>query len=276
MRFDAYLMVDFSGASKPRRGANSIWVSLHAWSSRGLVLESVSNPPTRAAAVREIAAVLSRRRPVLAGFDFPFGFPAGFGARLGLAAPFWRSIWDHLAAEVRDADDNRNNRFEVAARLNSALRFPAFWGWDVSKGAPPAGLTAKKPVTTAERPIPEFRLVDRRIRGPKSIFQLWGNGSVGSQALLGIPRLHELLTGGVDVAVWPFMLLPAHGSVFVEVYPSMLPVTPLPGEYKDEAQVKALGQHFAEADRDGTLAQLFEAAAGPGVAEEEGWIFGVG
>jgi len=114
-----------------------------------------------------------------------------------------------------------------------------------------------------------------RVRGPKSIFQLWGNGSVGSQALLGIPRLHALLIGGLDGEVWPFMPLPLHGTVFAEIYPSMLPVAPLPGECSDEAQVKALGQYFAEADRDGTLTRLFEAATGPSVADEEGWILGV-
>ncbi len=114
------------------------------------------NPPTRHAAKALIADWLVAARAngtsgSCSGFDFPFGYPAGFAARLGLAGPPWRAVWDEIAGLVSDDEDNRNNRFDVAEALNrrvSGGAFP-FWGCPAGAAQNPsraAGITA---VTTA-------------------------------------------------------------------------------------------------------------------------------
>lgn len=292
--FDAYLVVDWSGSRKPRRGPNSIWWTLLEWRAGKPIRTHLENSPTRSQATAEIrealVALSGLGRSVLVGFDFPYGFPSGTCAGLlGRRPPLpcWRALWDELADRVHDGEDNQNDRFEVAAALNLRLSGTTspFWGWDASRGAPPPGLGARKPLA---RPagLAELRVTDRRIRGPKSAFQLWGNGSVGSQALLGIPRVRTLLDDPAlspHSSVWPFTTgprLPPRGDgpriVYAEVYPSMVDVTPRKTECKDEAQVQALARYFATEDTEGRLATFLEAPAGqpPAVLEEEGWILG--
>ena len=47
--FDAYLMVDWSAASAPRTGKDSVWWCLCVWRSGRLVVETNKNSPTRQA-----------------------------------------------------------------------------------------------------------------------------------------------------------------------------------------------------------------------------------
>lgn len=79
MMFDAHVMVDWSAASVPRTGRDSIWVCWH-----GADGESLENPSTRHAAkallAGRLAAAAARGERVLVGFDFPFGYPTGFAA----------------------------------------------------------------------------------------------------------------------------------------------------------------------------------------------------
>ena len=126
--FDAYLMVDWSAAAVPTVGRDSIWYALRAGRS-----ERCDNLATRAAAQAALRALLLRLRGqgqrVLVGFDFPFGYPAGFVAALGLGGG-WRGLWRFLAEHIADGDDNANDRFAAAARINRERfggRFP-FWG----------------------------------------------------------------------------------------------------------------------------------------------------
>src|SRR5436305_9485987 len=128
--FDDYLMVDWSGASVPTLGRDSIWSCLIRAGGR----PRVANHATRHAAMAAIRAMMvdsiAGGRRLFAGFDFSFGYPAGLAARLGLRGKPWRAIWDLLAREIVDAPDNANNRFTVAASLNRRLggeAFP-FWG----------------------------------------------------------------------------------------------------------------------------------------------------
>lgn len=102
--FDAYLMVDWSGSSTPKSGADSIWYSLLARGNGGdLRLAALENPRTRDQATMEVRCILaefvSRERRVLVGFDFPYGYPAGLALRLGLDGERpWRAVWELLAA----------------------------------------------------------------------------------------------------------------------------------------------------------------------------------
>src|SRR5262245_51982563 len=119
--FDDYLMVDWSGASVPTVGRDSIWSCL----IRGNGRPRVVNHATRHAATAAIRAIMvdsvAGGRRLIAGFDFSFGYPVGLAARLGLKGKPWRAVWDLLAREIVDNPDNANNRFAVAAALNQRL-----------------------------------------------------------------------------------------------------------------------------------------------------------
>ena len=116
-------------------GRDSIWICAVDRGGRERLIE---NPSTRHAAKNLLGNLLSdaaaHGERVLLGFDFPFGYPAGFAHRLGLnGAPAWRAVWDEIAARLNDAQNNKNDRFTVAAEFNrrvSERAFP-FWGCPV-------------------------------------------------------------------------------------------------------------------------------------------------
>ena len=157
---------------------------------------------------------------MLAGFDFPFGYPRGLAEALtgradGLA------LWALLAAQVRDAPDNANNRFAVAAALNARLGGGPFWGR-------PSGMPLPDlPERRRAHAFPEGRLVEQRVRSAHSPWKLYTAGSVGGQMLTGLPALERLRRDPrlAGIAVWPFetgLTLPEAPIVLAEVYPSLL------------------------------------------------------
>ncbi len=292
--FDAYVMVDWSAAARPCQGPDSIWISLSERGTDGFAQQAPVNPPTRAAAIAWLADRLSdlaaRGRTSLLGFDFNFGFPGGFAAQLTEGRADWRTLWRHLAGLVTDHDDNGNDRFALAGRLNARLSGGAFPFWGCPATAAGPTLNPKKPAGFADGSLPEFRLTERRVPGVQSVWKLYTSGAVGSQTLLGIPRLlalreHPWLKD--HLRIWPFetglarLERPAPGGiVMAEVYPSLIDADPAP--VKDAGQVSALVRHFARLDETDRLAELFAGDPGLSKAErtivetEEGWILGVG
>ena len=163
-------------------------------------------------ALRDLVAEGQR---VLVGFDFPYGYPAGLAAALELAGPPWRAMWQYLVAGVRDdGETNASNRFEVAARINASLQHQVFWGRPFSQ--PFDELSARRDcvvyrLEAEQARLAEWREVEAILRGrghrPHSAWQLFGNGSVGSQTLTGIPvvcRLRNDRGVAAASAVWPF------------------------------------------------------------------------
>jgi precorrin-8X/cobalt-precorrin-8 methylmutase len=294
--FDSYLMVDWSGANTPRRGRDSIWFCLLERNGRRLTEAVLENPSTRYSAYLRLRDVLcdavTKRRAILVGFDFPFGFSRGLAQRMGLAGPPWRAVWDEIAGLLSDDEENRSNRFVVAAELNrriSGMAFP-FWGCPPKQAGLCLAATHHRQHGTGG--LAERRLVEGRVRGPQPGWKLLGAGSVGSQALTGIPivrRLRDDPALAAHAKVWPFEtgLRPvAEGDdrapvVLAEIYPSLVANQPREGEVKDSAQVRAIGRHFAELDERGALAETL--AGDPGltpeerdvVVTEEGWVLGV-
>lgn len=290
--FDRFVIVDWSARSVPCSGKDSVWVAV--MDACG-VLET-SNPSTRGAAEALIRDVLYRAvvggERVLVGFDFPYGYPDGFAGALGLVGPPWRATWDCIAGEIRDdRHTNRNDRFEVAARLNERLPAHVFWGRPATE--PLTGISARRDRVVyghgrAGSAPAEWRRVEAALRAdgrhPQPAWKLYGNGSVGGQALVGIPVLARLCDdpslSSVSM-VWPFEgdvpeLLVGRGAVVhAEVWPSMIPINLVPGRIKDEVQVASLAAAYRELDQTGTLAQAF-AAAPASATIEEGWILGVG
>ncbi|MEM6624502.1 MAG: precorrin-8X methylmutase [Pseudomonadota bacterium] len=281
--FDQYVMVDWSAASKPTLGKDSIWIGTHRDGET-----RVQNLSTRFQARARLHALaseaLGRGARLLMGFDFPFGYPAGVAKKVtGKAdAP---ALWRWLAGRMKDAPDNANNRFEVAGEINRL--YPGtgpFWGrpaaWDVAD----VPTTAK--ARTGVRHPPERRLADRTAKGAKTVWQLAYAGSVGSQALTGIPALMALRDDpelAPHTRIWPFetgLTTPSAPIVLAEIYPSLIPADPSEA-VKDAGQVRAVCDWLAGLDRDGALAPLFagppEASAADRrlIATEEAWILGL-
>jgi hypothetical protein len=294
--FNAYVIVDWSAASKPKTGADSVWIGVLKRDVRFRLAFESFNLATRAEAEKRLELILAdlkkRSERALVGFDFPLGFPRGFASALKLKGEPWRAAWDELGKRVVDKPTNVNNRFNVAAQLNRLLTGEAFPFW----GAPPKDvqttLTATKLRAHGPGDLPEFRHADVAAKGAASIWKTYYNGSVGGQAIMGIPVVRRLKDARGEAAkVWPFETgfkalteadLSGVGVVFAEVYPSMVKPQGAAGEVKDLMQVRTLAEHFARLDEANKLGELFGPAKGTAAdavldaEREEGWILGAG
>ena len=285
--FETIIMVDWSAANVPRVGRDSIWLC-----RREVEGETLVNPPTRQAAKTLLAdwltAAREKGRRVLLGFDFPFGYPAGFAARLGLSDPLWRAVWDEIASLIADGEDNRNNRFDVAEALNRRISGGGFPFWGCPAAPTRMHLHGKHHRRHDSDGLAERRLVDLYIPSAQPCWKLLGSGSVGGQALTGIPVARALRDDPrwrSEARVWPFetgLRDPNEAAiVLAEVYPSLWAVKPAPDETKDAAQVRAVARFLGDRDMAGELASLF--AGDPGLApaqrdqveREEAWTLGV-
>lgn len=293
--FDSYIAVDWSAAAVPRRGRDSIWIAAvrrdDAGRARRTLLE---NPATRADATDHLIALaragVKRGARTLIGFDFPFGYPAGTAAALGLAAAggAWRATWDRIDGLLRDGADNANNRFDVGATLNAEISGEAFpfWGCPAGKSGPMLRAKGRRPHAPGEPA--ERRLCESRVRTIQPVWKLAYTGSVGGQALTGIPRVRRIRDDAAlraTTRIWPFETGladdPAAAVILAELYPSLVDPVALPGRPKDAGQVVATATALAARDADGTLGDLL--AGDPGltaeeraaVVGEEAWILGV-
>lgn len=285
--FDRFVVVDWSARSAPARGAESIWIAVH--DATGV---RSCNPSTRAqaAAILDDLVDAAPADRLLIGVDFSLGYPAGTASALGLHGhPPWRATWDLLADLVVDDPNNRNNRFEIAAVLNERMSGGAEPFWGCPPVARSATLSSTKPGGGGT--LPEWRGVETRLRAqgwrPFSAWQLLGAGAVGSQSLLGIPRMAQLVGRlGDRATVWPFstgLAAPVGdpGAVVIaEVWPSMRRVASCPGRVRDQVQVETAVAWLATCARSGELAAMFspqiDADRVHSVVTEEGWVLGVG
>jgi len=293
--FDSYVMVDWSAArwpTKPKK--DTIWaVRLGPGADGKWGAGPPLHLPTRAKAATWIEETLGKDlaagRKVLIGFDFPLGYPKGFAARLGLPGPPWRAIWREYAELLPD-DENRNDRFVLAEKLNLRVSGGAFPFWGRPHESSYQALDQQRyDLHRHDRErLAERRLVEQRARTSQSTWKLLGIGSVGSQALTGIPRVERLKQRfGTALQVWPFetgLAAPAQGGppiTLVEIYPSLFRAAASLCEVKDAAQVRVAAQHFASLDWTGDLQALFAgdpaltAAERAAVIAEEGWVLGV-
>ena len=283
-RFDRIVAVDWSANSKPKTGADSIWIA--EWSHATQVLRS-ANISTRAAAVKLLAELAAGPGRCLIGVDFSLGFPTGTAAALGLEGVAWAGMWELLTNRIEDDDRNANNRFEVAAGLNGEMSAGPgpFWGCHPSKAT--NRLTSKK-VSCA--PLSEWRTVEAELRAagrrPFSAWQLLGVGAVGSQSLLGIPAMARLLealaASDRSTDVWPFtsgLLIPSADVVLVEVWPTLVDLPDRSHDVwntrvRDQVQVETLVSALATGDLGPWFAPDVPAGSRNAVVAEEGWILG--
>ena len=288
--FQAYVMVDWSAAAKPATGPDSIWVGVLKRNVRFQMAFEAHNPSTRAEAETLLNNVLDdlkrKSERALVGFDFPFAFPRGTAAALKLEGEPWRALMEWVARETKDKPNNANNRFQVGAKMNRLMTGEAFPFWGAPERDAQSTLSTKRPREHTSNDLPEFRLAEQTLKGPTPIWKLYYQGSVGGQALTGLPVLKRLRDKRA-VKLWPFetgwrALAPADlegvDAVIAEIYPSMFGTKPAGREVKDEAQVRGACERFNALDEKGQLAALF----GPTkddprrelVEREEGWILG--
>jgi precorrin-8X/cobalt-precorrin-8 methylmutase len=306
MIFDAYVFVDWSsrtgrGPVRPRK--DSVWIG---WSRRGRPA-AARYCRTRAEGTEAVRALLvetlRRGQRALVGFDFPYGYPAGLAAAARWGSPPWSATWSAIAAAVADGDDNRSNRFDAAEGFNRCVGGGPgpFWGRPVPRGGGASRLrrAQRLPLEPTSPGFPfapggggtleRLRLCDRRLRGTQECWKLLGVGSVGSQALTGIPRVRALRLDpalAAASAVWPFEtgFTATFGAqiVHAEIWPGLVneQVARRDEAIRDEAQVLALCEWVRDLDRRGALAPLFERPRDvddvqlPRILEEEGWVLG--
>ena len=293
--FNAYLIVDWSAASKRTTGSDSIWIGVLKRDVRFWFSFESHNPSTRKEAETLIGGILDdrakHRERTFLGVDFNLGFPRGLAAGLALAGDEpWRAIWNQIDRMVTDKADNTNNRFGVASEINRRLTGGPFPFW----GCPPRDtlttLQPKKLRPHGPSDIPEFRHAELAAKGASSVWKLYYNGSVGGQTILGIPMVRRLKQARGDrMKVWPFETgwkalsegdLAGVEVLLAEVYPSLFKPTPVAGEVKDLTQVRAVAEHLARLDEANKLGALFapdKATAADVIVDaqhEEGWILG--
>ena len=300
--FDSYLFVDYSARSAPSNvspSADAVWIGEARAGGPGAHYFRTRAQATTFLRERLRREISSRRR-TLVGCDFSYGYPAGFARALNLAGPAWSATSSLLAALVVDGADNRNNRYEVAARLNALVGGGAgpFWGRPAAwRDAAIAARSPGFPFRSANGvDLERLRLTEERLRGVQETWKLHGRGSVGGQTLLGIPWLWAL-RHAPDLAgasrVWPFetrfrppRARPGRALVlYAEIWPSLVeaaaPVRPGGPPIRDAQQVLALCRWARAADASGALAALLAAPRGLGregtarALAEEGWILGV-
>lgn len=234
---------------------------------------------TREACTRRIVGLVAAHAgPVLVGLDFPIGYP--HDEHDAPVLPEGRALVLHVAAKIVERPDGSSNRFEVAAALNREIRERTgraegpFWAHP--EGHSIAGLTYKK---TYESGVREYRRVDRMLRDRgkniQSPWKLMGAGSVGSQSLVGLPAVAQVLRqAGPRGRLWPFEPVDRDDAIVVaEIWPSL-------GEFtapryaslaiKDARQVAAMWD-WAASDPARLQTALHTV---PGTAAGEGWILG--
>ncbi|MGY6645104.1 MAG: molybdopterin-binding protein [Salinarimonas sp.] len=281
-RFDRVVIVDWSASARrmpARPRADAIWIGISdmAGDREPLYCRSRAEAMATIEALCEEALATGER--LLIGFDFPLGYPRGLAEALtGRAEAL--ALWEWLAGQINDGDDNANNRFDIAAAINR--RFPGigpFWGRPASRALPDL---PERGLLRDGHGLPERRLVEERVPRAQPCWKLFTTGSVGSQALLGIPRLQTLRERFADaLTVWPFEKRDAPITL-AEIYPSLLDgavnrvLARDPDAIKDAVQVRLLAATLMAHARDALPAAMRATDASEAVLREEGWILGVG
>lgn len=297
--FDHFITVDWSSRATPspvKPSKDAIWLAQA--SADGKV--STKYFRTRAACAdyleKRLRYLAKAEKRVLIGWDFTFGYPKGFARALKMKKkPAWRQVWRLIAGLIRDKPNNHNNRFSVGAELNRRITSGSGPFWGVPIGQSGIFLGSKKdfsyPVITKWATLVEKRLVEKRVPKMQPGWKLAYAGSVGSQALLGIPRVLMLSLGHETLKpvsrIWPFQTkftkkLPAKGTLLLhaEIYPSLLK---MPGKDRilDREQVRTyvkwLQQEQAADRLERWLAEPKHLSKKDRkrVIRHEGWVLGV-
>jgi hypothetical protein len=258
MIYDQYVGIDYSGAQTP----TSSLKGLRVYTADHLAQPTEVRPPpsprkywTRYGVAEWLVQTLSEETQTIVGIDHAFSFPLRYFDRHRLAHD-WSSFLDDYQKHWPTDGDHAYVDF-----VRDGLR---------GHGSARTGNSRWR------------RLTELRAGTAKSVFHFDVPGSVAKSTHAGLPWLRYLRqTLGNRVQFWPFdgWAVQPGRSAIVEVYPSLW-------SRRFERNDRTADQHDAYsvcawmqlADRDGTLASLFEPSFAPAdraVAEIEGWILGV-
>jgi hypothetical protein len=145
--------------------------------------------------------------------------------------------------------------------------------------------------------LERLRLAEQKLRGTQETWKLYGAGSVGGQALVGIPRVYDVRHHAQlsrCSQVWPFETgftatpAPPKGAfvLHAEIWPGVIAdqtkqlLTADSSLIRDQAQVRALCQWAEALDDAGRLGRFFDHP--PGLTaqqiqrciQQEGWVLG--
>lgn len=276
--FDTILVADWSAGKRagPTPRKDAIWL--------GITREGVSIEPlycrSRQQAEREIAQLIADEtragRRLLCTFDFPFGYPQGFArAVTGSDDPF--ALWKWFEAQIEDAEDGTNNRYDVAERLNAMFTQDGpFWGKPHEDKWP--GVPYRKSGIVYDV-LREKRACDTVTKASSSCFQLAFPPTVGGQVMMGLPTLNRLrrLAG---VRVWPFEPCVDASVVLAEIWPGLIETSVKAAiqsegadSIRDRVQVRLLADALARLPATQLAAHMEDV---PEAAREEAWILGAG
>lgn len=180
--------MDWSGS---RDGAHrTIWLA----EARAGKLARLESGRSREQLVDHLLDLAEREPAIVVGLDFAFSFPAWFLRRLGVASA--TEAWELVAREGESWLERCD---------------PPFWG---RAGRP------RPPLARGRSPFRKTEGERLPIRGiaPKSVFQIAGDGSVGTGSIRGMPALLRLRAAGF--AIWPFD--PPRFPLALEIYPRWL------------------------------------------------------
>lgn len=221
---------------------------------------------------------------VLLAFDFPFGYP--FNSGLGGGRQAGRT----LSSLLEDNDNDSNNRFEAANELNAVLsELPGpFWGHPKSQDH--EHLSWNKP-TFLHPGFDEWRIVEKRLKSRNykimNVWQLLGQGSVGSQTMTGLARLFDFSQDQritQPIRFWPFETnweRDLDGIVLAEIWPSLNDHSAIDHPIKDARQVSACLDWLVALNGGENLLDIFKPPSALSLKgqekcrTEEGWILGV-
>lgn len=300
MPFDHFIVIDWSARSapspaKPHRDA--IWLCEGAATD---VRKKTKYFRTRIDCynylVQRLERLVEAEKRVLVGFDLNFAYPKGTAKAMRLKEkPRWRAIWELLHQLVEDDKKNRNNRFRVGGDLNRRIKAPLGPFWGVPSGQSGIFLGPKKdftyPVVTKRASLAERRLVETRHAKMQPGWKLAYTGSVGSQAIMGIPYLYRLRFLEKKLkdhgCVWPFEsgfspdpLSAAQDLIlYTEIWPSLVD-RPKKDKIPDREQVRVYLDWLRRRQAANRLAKLLDRPAGltdeqvRDCVREEGWVLG--
>lgn len=206
-KFDAFIAVDWSGATKDYKGV-AVAKCKAGSSAPRLVVPNSTSLWTRSAIADWLNRELGKGLRLLIGFDFAFGFPfekdCGY---LGGQAHQVKSIfelWDLIDRQsCTDAD------FGCATFLDDPKYASLFW----KSGPRPQAWMERKRRT-------ELACAKATQTHPDTVYKLLGSKQVGKASITGIRVLNRVRSlRKAQVAFWPFEQV--GGSVIVEIYPTL-------------------------------------------------------
>ena len=182
--------VDWSGSENENDQLAHIWVAEAVENN----LVRLRNGLTRDEVIAWLIEVTIRRGTVVIGFDFAFSFPLWYLQSRNLHGV--RDLWDLAKSEGEEW-------------LGGHL-WP-FWGRE--------GPYRKRPDDLAEPCRFRQTDIDHAAFQPKSVFQIYGAGAVGTGTIRGLTALTQL--EAASAAIWPFNNATPGGATVVEIYPRL-------------------------------------------------------